>query len=98
MARKILKTVIFITIAIWIYLVVTKESHSKTFMLIVATLTFLVFSFSVLRLIVRSTRPPATKGELISFPLLMWVLWAMMFLLFVFLLVPVLYPDLFALA
>ncbi|WNH13073.1 universal stress protein [Thalassobellus suaedae] len=55
--------------------------------------TFLVFSFGVHGLIADSVRPPATKGELITFPLLMWVFQTIMFLVFVFLISPIHYPD-----
>ncbi|MDB9720438.1 hypothetical protein OAA67_01030 [Winogradskyella sp.] len=40
-----------------------------------------------------SIRPPSTKGELITFLLFMWVLWAVMFLAFVFFIIPVYCPD-----
>lgn len=93
MSRRVFRIVIVIAIALWILLFIIKESHSKSFLIIVSTLTFLVFSFGIHGLIAHSLRPPASKGELITFPLLMWVLWAVLFLLFVFLIIPVYCPD-----
>ncbi|WP_298498141.1 hypothetical protein [uncultured Algibacter sp.] len=93
MSRRIFRIVIAIAIVLWIVLFITKESLSKSLLISFATLNFLVFSFGIHGLIAHSIRPPNTKGELITFPLLMWVLWAIMFLLFVFLIIPVYCPD-----
>lgn len=93
MSRRIFRIVIAISIVLWIVLFITKESLSKSLLISFATLNFLVFSFGIHGLIAHSIRPPNTKGELITFPLLMWVLWAIMFLLFVFLIIPVYCPD-----
>ena len=93
MSRRIFRIVIAISIVLWIVLFITKESLSKSLLISFATLNFLVFSFGIHGLIAHSIRPPNTKGELITFPLLMWVLWAIMFLLFVFLIIPVYCPN-----
>ena len=93
MSRRIFRIVIAIAIVLWITLFITKESYSKSFLIIAASLTFLAFSFGIHGLIAHSIHPPATKGELITFPILMWVLWAVMFLLFVFFMLPVFCPD-----
>lgn len=93
MSRRIFRIVIVIAIVIWIALYITKDSFSKSILISAATLTFLVFSFGTHGLMAHSIRPPATKGELITFPILMWVLWAVMFLVFVFLIIPIYCPD-----
>lgn len=93
MSRRIFRIVIVIALVIWIFLFIIKDSLSKSFLISVATIAFLVFSFGIQGLIAHSIRPPATKGELITFPLLMWVLWAVMFLVFLFLIIPVYCPD-----
>lgn len=93
MSRKIFRIVIVIAIVLGIILFFTKESFSKSFLLIFSSLTFLILSFGIHGLIAHSLRPPNNKGELITFPLLMWVLWAIMFLLFVFLIIPIYCPD-----
>lgn len=93
MSRRIFRIVITIALVIWIALFMAKDSFSKSVLISVATLTFLVFSFGIQGLIAHSTRPPNTKGELIAFPLLLWVFWAIMFLVFVFLIIPVYCPD-----
>jgi len=93
MSRRVFRIVIAIAIVIWIFLFIAKDSFSKSVLISVSALTFLVFSFGIQGLIAHSIRPPNTKGELITFPLLMWVLWAILFLVFVFLIIPVYCPD-----
>jgi|SRR5690554_1213532 len=93
MARRIFSIIIVLAIALGILLFITKESYSKSFLLIVSTLIFLVLSFGIHGLIAHSLRPPTSKAGLITFPLLMWVLWAILFLLFVFFIIPIYCPD-----
>lgn len=92
MARRIFRIIIIIATAFGIYLFVSKETHSKSFLIIVSSLNFLLFSLGVHGLIAHSLRPKS-KGELITFPLLMWVLWAILFLVFVFFIIPIYCPD-----
>ncbi|MFC4633238.1 hypothetical protein ACFO3O_04930 [Dokdonia ponticola] len=92
MSRRIFRIVIAIAIALWIYLFVTKDSFSKSFLIIAASIDFLIFSLGIHGLIAHSLNPKS-KGELITFPLLMWVLWAVLFLVFVFFVIPVYCPD-----
>ncbi len=93
MTRRVYRIVIAIAIVLWICLFIAKKSHSKSFLIIASTFTFLVFSFGIHGLIAHSIRPPDSKGELITFPLLMWIIWALMFLVFVFVIIPVYCPD-----
>jgi hypothetical protein len=93
MSRRIFRIVITIAIFILVSLFITQDSFSKSVLISVTTLTFLMFSFGMHGLIAHSIRPPASKWELITFPLLMWVLWAVMFLVFVFLIIPIYCPD-----
>ncbi len=92
MSRRIFRIVIVIAIALGIYLFLAKESHSKSFLIIVSSLDFLLLSLGIHGLIAHSLRPKS-KGELITFPLLMWVLWAILFLVFVFFIIPIYCPD-----
>ncbi|MFD2914607.1 hypothetical protein [Psychroserpens luteus] len=92
MSRRLFRIVIVIAVALGIYLFIAKESYSKSFLIIVSTLNFLLFSFGIHGLIAHSLRPK-TKGDLITFPLLMWVLWAILFMVFVFLILPIYCPD-----
>ncbi len=92
MTRRIFRIVMVIAIALGISLFVAKESFSKSFLIITSSLIFLLFSFGIQGLIAHSLRPKS-KGDLITFPLLMWVLWALLFLVFVFLIIPVYCPD-----
>ena len=92
MSRRIFRIIIVVAIALGIYLFVSKESHSKSFLIIISSLNFLLFSLGVHGLIAHSLRPKS-KGELITFPLLMWILWAILFLVFVFFIIPIYCPD-----
>lgn len=92
MSRRIFRIIIAVAIALGIYFFVSKESHSKSFLIIVSSLNFLLFSLGVHGLIAHSLRPKS-KGDLIVFPLLMWVLWAVLFLVFVFFIIPIYCPD-----
>nr|WP_321227916.1 hypothetical protein [uncultured Psychroserpens sp.] len=92
MSRRLFRIVIVIALALGIYLFIAKESYSKSFLIIVSTLNFLLFSFGIHGLIAHSLRPKS-KGDLITFPLLMWVLWAILFMVFVFLILPIYCPD-----
>jgi cytochrome c oxidase subunit IV len=92
MSRRIFRIIIVVAIALGVYLFISKESFSKSFLIIVSTLNFLVFSFGIQGLIAHSLRPKS-KGDLIAFPLLMWMLWAILFLVFVFFIIPIYCPD-----
>jgi len=92
MSRRIFRIVILVAVALGIYLFISKESFSKSFIIIVSSFDFLILSFGIHGLIAHSLRPKS-KGELISFPLLMWVLWAILFLVFVFFIIPIYCPD-----
>tara|TARA_R110000765_G_scaffold71846_2_gene139446 strand:- start:343 stop:636 length:294 start_codon:yes stop_codon:yes gene_type:complete len=92
MSRRIFRIVIVIAIALGIFLFVGKESYSKNFLIIVSSLDFLLLSLGIHGLIAHSLSPKS-KGELITFPLLMWVLWAVLFLVFVFFVLPIFCPD-----
>ncbi|REE07727.1 hypothetical protein DFQ09_11157 [Winogradskyella pacifica] len=93
MTRRIYRIVIVIAVVLWICIFIVKDSYSNSFLIIASSLTFLAFSFGIHGLIAYSIHPPSTNGKLITFPLLMWVLWAVMFLVFVFLIIPVYCPD-----
>lgn len=92
MARRIFRIIIAVSIVLEIYLYTIREAHSKSFMVISASIVFLLLSMGIHGLIAHSFRPES-KGELITYPILMWVLWAVLFLLFVFFVVPIYCPD-----
>lgn len=92
MSRRIFRIIIVISIALAFYLFITKESYSQSFLIISSSINFLLFSLGIHGLIAHSIRLKS-KGDLITFPLLMWVLWAILFLLFVFFIIPIYCPD-----
>lgn len=92
MSRRIFRIVIIIAIALGVYFFVAKESFSKSFLIIAMSITFLILSLGIHGLIAHSLHPKL-KGNLITFPLLMWVLWAVLFLIFVFFVIPIYCPN-----
>ncbi|MEM5565082.1 hypothetical protein WNY78_08195 [Psychroserpens sp. AS72] len=92
MSRRLFRIVILVAIAIGIYLFISKESFSKSYLIVISSIDFLILSFGIHGLIAHSLSPKS-KGELITFPLLMWVLWAILFLVFVFFIIPIYCPD-----
>ena len=93
MTRRLFRIVIVIAIVLGIFLFFAKATFSNSTLIIISSLIFLLFSFGIQGLIAHSIRPPESKGELITFPLLMWVFWALMFLVFVFFIIPVYCPN-----
>jgi hypothetical protein len=87
MSKRIFKIIIGIALAIALLFYFTKEFYDKEFLIIFSSLNFLILSLGVHGLIAHSFRIK-NKEELIVFPLLMWVLWAIMFLAFVFFVLP----------
>jgi|GEM_PF-1961406 len=92
MARRIFRIVIAVSVLLGIYLFISKDVHSKVFSIITSSLTFLIFSLGIHALISHSLHPKS-KGNIIVYPILMWALWAVLFLLFAFLVIPFYYPD-----
>lgn len=90
---RLFRIVIAIAIVLWITLFITKDSISKILFFGVGTLTFLEFNFGIHGLIVYSIRPPTTNGELITPPHVMWIFWTILFLIFVFLIIPIYNPG-----
>jgi len=94
MARRIYRILIVIAIGLGAYLYLLKSTHSKTFLLIISSLIFLMFSMGIHGLIAHSLKP-SVKDDIIVYPLLMGVLWAVLFGLFVFFIIPVFCPNFF---
>lgn len=92
MARRIFSIIIAIALGLGFYLNFTKEDHSKSFLIVTAGIIFTLLSIGVQGLIAHSLDSKA-KGHIILYPLLMGVLWAVMFFLFVFLVMPMFCPD-----
>lgn len=92
MARRIYSFVIAVAIALEFYLNSIKETHTTTFLIVTAGIIFTLFSIGVHGLIANSLNAKA-KGGILAYPLLMGVLWAFMFFLFVFFIIPIFFPD-----
>jgi hypothetical protein len=87
MSRQIFRIIIGTALAIALLLYVTKEFYNVEFLIMFSSLNFLIFSLGVHGLIAHSYRIE-NKVELTLFPLIMWVIWAILFLAFVFIILP----------
>lgn len=94
MARRIYRILIVLSIVLGAYVFMVKETHSKTFLIVITSLIFLLFSAGIHGLLAHSLKPDI-KGDIIIYPILMGVLWVILFFLFVFFILPVFCPDFF---
>lgn len=92
MARRIYIVLIALSIGIGVYLFTLKGIRTDIFMVVISSVVFFLFSIGIHGLIAHSL-PSKAKGGILLYPLLMGVLWAVLFLLFVFLILPLLCPD-----
>ena len=84
MSIRIFRTAIVIAVLLWIYLLIAKDEFLKSALLRADSLSFLVLSLTVHGVMIHYILPTAKKGQLIKFQTLMWVFWAIMFLVFCF--------------
>ncbi|WP_272022964.1 hypothetical protein [Olleya namhaensis] len=92
MARRIYRILIVISLALGYYLFTIKDTHSTTYVVIISSLIFMLLSMGIHGLIAHSLKPDV-KGGIILYPILMGVLWAILFFLFVFFILPAFCPD-----
>lgn len=92
MARRIYSILIALTLGLGFYLYYIKDTHSKIFLIVISGILFTFLSMGIHGLIAHSLNPKV-KGKFLLYPLLMGVLWAFMFFLFVFFIIPVFCPD-----
>ena len=94
MARRIYRILIAISIGLGVYLFMIKETHSNGFLIIISSLIFLLLSMGIHGLIAHSVNPKL-KETTFAYPLLMGLLWVILFLMFVFFIIPVFCSDFF---
>ncbi|AKA34239.1 hypothetical protein [Flagellimonas lutaonensis] len=92
MARRLYFIIMLVAIGLAIYLYTARSAHTQTFIIAAATLLFMFFGMGIHGLIAHSLNPKV-KGGLLIYPLLMGALWAVLFLLFVFFILPIFCPD-----
>lgn len=92
MARRVYGILIVIALGLGFNIYGLRESHSNVFMIITSGLIFTILSVGVHGIIAHSLNPKA-KGGILLYPLLMGVLWAFLFFLFVFFILPIFCPD-----
>ncbi len=83
MARRIYNILIAVALGLGVYLYSIKEAHSKVFLIVTSAMIFTFLSVGIHGLIEHSLNPNA-KGGILTYPLLMGVLWAVLFFLFGF--------------
>ncbi len=92
MARRIYSIIIAVALGLGYYLYTIRDTHSTVFLIVISGLIFTFFSMGIHGLIAHSLNPKA-KGKIIVYPLLMGALWAVLFFLFVFFVLPMFCPD-----
>ncbi|SIR21259.1 hypothetical protein [Maribacter ulvicola] len=92
MARRIYSIIIVVALALGYYLFSIRDTHSKVYLITVSAIIFTLFSMGIHGLLAHSLKPKV-KGDIIIYPLLMGVLWGVLFFLFVFVFLPILCPD-----
>ncbi|WP_111707709.1 hypothetical protein [Lutibacter citreus] len=92
MARRIYLILIIISMLLGWYLFMFKETHSTTFLLVITSLIFLLFSAGIHGLLAHSLKPNI-KGDIIGYPIVMGIIWAVLFFLFTFFILPVFCSD-----
>ncbi|MEJ2584063.1 MAG: hypothetical protein P8Z38_03140 [Robiginitalea sp.] len=92
MARRIFRIIMALSVLAGVLLYSFREGQSPSFMIVASTFAFLALSLGVHGLIAHSLHP-RFKGDIIVYPIWMWALWAVLFLLFVFFLIPLFCPD-----
>lgn len=86
------RILIIIAFGLGVYLYSIRETHSKIFLIVTSAIIFTFLSMGIHGLIAHSLNPKA-KGGILTYPLLMGVLWAVLFFLFVFFILPIFCPD-----
>ena len=92
MARRVYSIIIAIALGLGFYLFTIRDTHSKAYLITISAIIFTLFSMGIHGLLAHSLKPKV-KGDIIIYPLLMGVLWAILFFLFVFVFLPILCPD-----
>lgn len=94
MAKRIYTLLVLISVILGAYVYLIKEAHSKNFLIVITSLVFLLFSAGIHGVLAHSLKPSIKRG-LIGYPIFMGVLWALLFFLFVFFIIPIFCPDFF---
>ncbi|NJB70393.1 cell shape-determining protein MreD [Saonia flava] len=93
MARRLYTILIVISLGLGYYLYSIRETHSKIFLIVLSGIIFTFLSMGIHGLIAHSLNPKTKEGSILLYPLLMGALWAFLFFLFVFFILPIFCPD-----
>ncbi|MRX63540.1 hypothetical protein [Maribacter luteus] len=92
MSKRVYSILIIVALGLGFYLYGIRETQTNVFLIISSGLIFTFLSMGIHGLIAHSLNPKV-KGGIILYPLLMGVLWAFLFFLFVFFILPIFCPD-----
>lgn len=92
MARRIYALLTLLSMVLGVSVYMIKESQSKNFLLIITSFVFLLFSAGIHGILAHSFKPDL-KGYFIGYPIVMGFIWALLFFLFVFFILPIFCPD-----
>ncbi|MDV7139815.1 hypothetical protein R3X28_13055 [Maribacter sp. TH_r10] len=92
MFKRVYSILIIVALGLGFYLYGIRETQTNVFLIISSGLIFTFLSMGIHGLIAHSLNPKV-KGGIILYPLLMGVLWAFLFFLFVFFILPIFCPD-----
>jgi hypothetical protein len=92
MAKRIYGILIIVMLGVGFYLFSLRESLATVFLIIASGTIFTLLSMGVHGIIAHMLNPKA-KGGIILYPFLMGALWAFLFFLFVFFILPIFCPD-----
>ncbi|MBD0778441.1 hypothetical protein HPE56_11605 [Maribacter sp. ANRC-HE7] len=92
MAKKIYSILLLVSLGLGYYLYSVRESLSNVILIVTSGVLFTLLSMGIHGLIAHSLNPNV-KGGIILYPILMGILWAFLFFLFVFFVLPIFCPD-----
>jgi hypothetical protein len=90
--RRIFTVSIVLALIVGFFVFINRQTYSTRFIMISSSLAFLIFSLGIHGMIA-FTLKPEFKGRMIFYPVWMWALWAILFLIFVFLILPAICPG-----
>jgi len=92
-ARRIYWVILILSIIIGIYFFgMARDKFDPEFLIFFALVPFFMFASSVYGLIAHLLKP-SVKGGMIAYPLIMGILFVLLFFIHVFVIVPLLCPD-----
>lgn len=94
-ARRIYWAILIFSLIIGVYVYgIAPHQFDTEFLLFFSLIPFFMFAGSVHGILVHALRP-SVKGDMITYPIMMGLLFALLFFIHVFVIVPLVCPNLF---